>query len=341
MLAAILEEPGRIVLKEVPEPEPDEGEVVIKVVYALTDGTDLKAFRRGHHLIGSGPFGHEYSGIIYRTGKGVSKFREGDAIMGVNTAPCMECHFCRLGKYSLCENLTKNMVLGAYAQYLKIPARVVETNLFHKPDEIPFKVAPILEPLSCVLRGIENLGRIGKEESILIAGTGAVGAMFSILLSEGHRVYVAGRRDEPLKFVKELSPIEGTLRMDEKFEEKAMEITGGYGFDVVIDATGSPDVINRLKDVVSKGGKYLIFSGVERGVKVEFDIHRIHYGEISVMGSFHHTPTSVRKGVEVLREKHELLEKLITHELPLRDIERAFAMLLRKEAIKIAINPWI
>ncbi len=338
MRAAILREPGRILVEDIPEPAPDEGEVVIRVKYALTDGTDLKAYLRGHHLIGYGPFGHEYSGIVAKVGKGVRKFKEGDAVMGVNTAPCMECHFCRRGMYSLCENLTENMVLGTYAEYVRIPARVVKVNLFHKPEDISFRVAPMLEPLACVVRGVENLGEIPPGRRIMIVGTGSVAIMFAVLLKEKGDVFVAGRRIEALNRIRELVEVE-TLLMGEGFTQKAMDLSGGYGFDIIIDATGSPRAMERALGILSKGGKFLVFSGVERGTTLSIDIHSLHYGEMSVVGSFHHTPDTVRRAIDILRKNHKKLESLITHELPLERIEEAFRLMMEKKALKVAIRP--
>jgi len=336
--AAILREPGKIVVEDIPEPEPGEGEVVIKVRYALTDGTDLKAYLRGHHLIGYGPFGHEYSGTVAKVGKGVKNFQEGDDVMGVNTAPCMECHFCRREMYSLCEKLTDNMVLGTYAEYVRIPARVVKTNLFHKPEDISFKVAPILEPLACVVRGVENLGEIRPGSRILIVGTGSVAIMFALLLKDMGEIYVAGRRTEALHRTENLTGAR-TLLMDNGFMEKALDITGGYGFDIIIDATGSTEAMQRTLKLLSRGGKFMVFSGVERGATLSVDIHALHYGEMTVVGSFHHTPDSVRRALEILRGKHRELESLITHELPLEEIEEAFRLMMERKALKVAIRP--
>jgi len=336
--AAILREPGKIVVEDIPEPEPGEGEVVIKVHYALTDGTDLKAYLRGHHLIGYGPFGHEYSGTIAKVGKGVAKFREGDAVMGVNTAPCMECHFCKRGMYSLCENLTDNMVLGTYAEYVRIPARVVKTNLFHKPEDISFKVAPIIEPLACVVRGVDNLGEIKPGSRILIVGTGSVAIMFAILLKDEGEIFVAGRRTEALNRIKNLTGAK-TLLMGEDFIEEALSTTDGYGFDIIIDATGATEAMQRTLRLLSRGGKFMVFSGVERGATLSVDIHALHYGEMSIVGSFHHTPDSVRRAMDILREKHGQLESLITHELPLEEIEEAFRLMMERKALKVAIKP--
>ncbi len=338
MRAAILREPGRIVVEDIPEPEPDEGEVVIEVQYALTDGTDLKAYLRGHHLIGYGPFGHEYSGVVAKVGKGVEKFREGDAVMGVNTAPCMECHYCRRSMYSLCERLTDNMVLGTYAEYVRIPARVVEMNLFHKPDDISFKVAPIIEPLACVVRGVDNLGEIEPGSNILIVGTGSVATMFAILLRDRGRVFVAGRRAQALNRIRDLTGV-GTLSTEENFTDEALNATGGYGFDIIIDATGSKEAMEKTLRVLSRGGKFMVFSGVERGTTLSIDIHALHYGEMAIVGSFHHTPDSVRRAMDILKKKQRELESLITHEMPLEEIEKAFRLMMERKALKVAIRP--
>ncbi|MDH4233415.1 MAG: alcohol dehydrogenase catalytic domain-containing protein, partial [Nitrospirota bacterium] len=158
MLAAILKEPGTIEILDIPVPEPAAGELLVKVKSALTCGTDLKAYLRGHSLIPMpGPFGHEFSGVVAARGKGVRKFNVGDEVMAVHSAPCRSCQFCAKGLFNLCENLMSSKVLGAFSEYILIPKHVVSQNVFKKPDSLGFQEAAFLEPLSCVVHSVEPL----------------------------------------------------------------------------------------------------------------------------------------------------------------------------------------
>ncbi|NOY65513.1 MAG: alcohol dehydrogenase catalytic domain-containing protein, partial [Nitrospirae bacterium] len=152
MLRAILVREKIIELEDTYVPEPAPGEVLIRVRTAMTCGTDLKAYLRGHKLIPMpGPFGHEYAGEVVAVGEGVNNFKIGDQVMGVHSAPCMSCDYCKREAFNLCENIMNTKVLGSYAEFLLLPAHIVNLNLYHKPANITFEEAALLEPFSCVV----------------------------------------------------------------------------------------------------------------------------------------------------------------------------------------------
>src|SRR4051794_18532159 len=136
------------------EPDPAPGGVVIRVHTALTCGTDLKAYVRGHPKMPMPTMlGHEYAGEIVAVGEGVRGWNVGDLVMGVHTGPCGECYWCLREQQELCATIMDRLALGAYAEYMTLPDFVVRQNLFHKPDDLPFAEAALLEPLACVVRG--------------------------------------------------------------------------------------------------------------------------------------------------------------------------------------------
>ena len=205
MLANIIIKPGKIELFEIKTPETYEGEILVKVEASLTCGTDLKAFLRGHPLIPMpGVFGHEFSGTVAGVGKGVRRFKKGDEIMGVHTAPCLECTFCKKGLYNLCENIMHTKVLGAFAEYILLPSHIVRQNTFHKPKNLLFEEAAFLEPLSCVVHSVEPLG-IKRGDSVLIIGAGPIGLLHLLLLKRKKaKVAVADIKNERLRLAKRL-----------------------------------------------------------------------------------------------------------------------------------------
>ncbi len=205
MHANILLKPGSIELREIKTPEPSYGEILVKIKAALTCGTDLKAFLRGHPLIPMpGVFGHEFSGVITKVGKGVRRFKEGNAVMAVHTAPCLECIYCKKQLYNLCEKIMHTKVLGAFAEYIVLPSHVVRQNVFHKPKGLSFEEAAFLEPLSCVVHSVENL-RITKGDPVLIIGAGPIVLLHLLLLKKkGVRVAVADIKEERLSMAKRL-----------------------------------------------------------------------------------------------------------------------------------------
>ena len=198
--------PQNIKYEEVMVKPPQEGEVVVKVMSALTCGTDVKTFRRGHPvLIKSVPsgFGHEFAGIVEKVGKGVENVKVGDRVVAANSAPCGKCFYCRHEEFNLCENL--DLLNGAYAEYITVPARIVEKNMLVLPDNLSFDKAAFCEPLANVVHGVERTG-IKAGQTVGIIGIGPIGLMFARLAKlKGANVIVAGRNPIKLKAAEDFS----------------------------------------------------------------------------------------------------------------------------------------
>src|ERR1700760_1669084 len=157
MTAAVLYGKEDLRIEQVPVPSAGPGEIVLSVAAALTCGTDLKVYRRGYHAKMLKPpiaFGHELAGVVVEVGKGVKNFRAGDRVVALNSAPCDACYYCKHNQQNLCDDLLFNN--GAYAEYIRIPARIVEKNTLHVPDGVTFEHAALTEPLACVVRGLEE-----------------------------------------------------------------------------------------------------------------------------------------------------------------------------------------
>lgn len=338
MLIAILSRPKVIELKEVDVPEPSEGELLVKIKSSLTCGTDLKAFIRGHSLIPMpGPFGHEFSGIVAAKGKGVSKFKTGDAVMAVHSAPCLNCKYCKRGLFNLCDSLMSTKILGAFAEYIIIPKHIVQQNVFKKPASLNFKEASFLEPLSCVLHGMEPLN-INKKSTIFIIGAGPIGLLhLMIAKSKGARVLITGLEEERLKIAAKL----GADVVFKTLEDGKLvhDFTEGMGADYVFECTGKPGIWESSVNYVKKSGTVILFGGCKTGSSVNFSAERLHYDEITIKGSFHFTPQDVKKAFLLLKNKKLDVKKLITDTYPLSDIINVFNMLVNGKGIKYAIVP--
>ncbi|MBI3463056.1 MAG: alcohol dehydrogenase catalytic domain-containing protein [Planctomycetes bacterium] len=226
MQAAFLVQPGRLEIREVPDPQPEAGEIVVRVECALTGGTDLKAYRRGHPWIPMpGPFGHQWAGSVHRVGQGVKGFEPGMSLLGVHSAPCMQCRPCSRKRYSLCDRLGEQMVLGAFAQYLKIPPRVVRQNLLRRPTGMTATRAAFLEPLSCVVHAM-RLVQWREVHRVLILGLGSMGLLFARLLPKftSAPIVGVGRGAERLALARQ-SRLEVVLDASE-FEARLLRRTG-------------------------------------------------------------------------------------------------------------------
>jgi L-iditol 2-dehydrogenase len=338
LLTSLLVKPGKIELREVKIPRPSKGEVLVKIKTALTCGTDLKAFLRGHPMIPMpGVFGHEFSGVVAEVGKGVQRFKEGNEIMTVHSAPCLECKYCKKRVYNLCEKIMWTKVLGAFAEYILLPPHVVRHNAFHKPKNITFEEASFLEPLSCVVHGIEPLD-IKKGDSVLVIGAGSIGLLHLLCLkAKGAIVAATDINAEKLKIAKKLDA-DFTFK-PEKIETNLKKITNGIGFDYVFECTGTPEVWESSVRYLRKGGTLLLFGGCKKGTTVTYDTYRLHYDEITLKGVFHYTPADVRKAYEILCDGKLGISRLISGSYPLRHIDKAFNKLAKGKGIKYAIIP--
>ncbi len=335
-------------------PFPGPGEVVVQVKAALTCGTDIKAYLRGHPKIPlPSPLGHEFSGDIYRIGAEVEGFAEGDAVMAVHSAPCGECTFCRMGRENLCSTIMEEKVLGAYAEFIKLPERIVKVNMFKKPEHLPYTEAAMLEPLSCVVHGIRSTGfgamEAEKQKNVLILGPGPIGLMYLMLYKiNGAKVMVAdiragsragARRADRLETAKDLGAdavLEGDLQ---DIAWKVTEETDGLGADLVVEATGQKDIWEGSPSLARRGGTVLLFGGCPTGTRACFDAGRIHYDEIKLVGAFHFTPSDVREAYNLLASGRLNVSKLISGSYHLDDLQTAFDELIGGRGIKFAIIP--
>lgn len=329
---------------ETTEIEPlKEGEILVKVKSALTCGTDVKTFRRGHPvLINKLPsgFGHEFSGIVAEVGKNVSTVKVGDRVVCANSAPCGECFYCKKGQYNLCENL--DLLNGAYAEYIKVPARIVEKNTLIIPDDLSFDKAAFCEPLANVVHGIERT-EIKEGQSVGIVGLGPIGLMFAKLAKlKGARVIAAGRNPMKLKLAKDFANVDEVINLKEcdNIENKFKEFSDeGRGLDVAIECVGLPEMWELMFKVVRKGGTVHFFGGCKSGSKVDFDTVKMHYGDIKIMSVFHHTPKYFRQALDLIASGQIDVEKLITETIGLDKIEYAMQKHIEGNAIKFLVKP--
>ena len=341
MNSAILISPGVMEINpKAPMPEPGPGEIIVKVKAALTCGTDIKAYKHGHEKINlPSPLGHEFSGDVHSLGEGVIGFPEGTPVMAVHTVPCGECYYCENGSENLCSATMDNKILGAYSEYIKLPARIVERHLYKKPEGLEYAEAAMLEPLACVLHGGDVL-KCTDYENVLILGAGPVGLLHLMhQKSLGKKVIVSGRGEARLKAVEQLG---ADVIVDASYDEMAWsvtEATNGVGADVVIEAAGSKEAWESAPGLVRKGGTVLFFGGCAPDTKVSFSASRLHYDEISILGAFHYTHANVEEAVNILEDGRLDVKQLISGEYPLEDLQSAFDALIEGRGVKYAIIP--
>lgn len=343
MLANVLVSSGRLAMQEIEVPQPGAGEVLVRVKAALTCGTDLKAYLRGHPQIPMpGPFGHEFSGVVAAVGSGVENFKPGDPVMSVHSAPCGSCYWCEKGQGNLCESIMESKVLGAYAEYVLVPAHIVAQNMFRKPEGLSFAEAAILEPLACVVYGLKQIP-VRHDDTVLVIGAGAIGLLFlqTLLARDVTRVVMAGRREYRLKLAAELGASAVIDVASEDLPPRIVELTGDRGADVVIECTGKTEVWEQSVNLVRRGGHVLLFGGCPKDSQVCFDTARLHYDQITLHSPFHFDPPAVAEAYAMLNDGLLRPGALITDYFPLEKLEEVFSLLQSGDCVKYAVIPYI
>jgi len=325
MRAGYLTAPGEVELRDVAVPVPERGGLVVRVRVALTDGTDLKAYRRGHPQMPMPTrFGHEFSGDVAAVGDGVSSFAPGDAIMCVHSAPDGTCYWCKRGEEELCERVMESKILGAYAQYIAVPAHIVARNAFHKPAGLSYEAAAFLEPVSCVVHSLTALGpRPG--DTIVVVGDGGFGMLHALVaLAMGTRPILVGRRNERLALAQSLGVNVVVNAREADVAATILARTGGRGADAVVESTGAPDVWEGAPALVRRGGTVVLFGGLPGGTRVSFDASRLHYDEVKLVSPFHFTPRAVARAHELLAAHALDVEPLVSERFALDRLVDAF-----------------
>ena len=342
MTAAVLYGKRDVRIEQIPIPRLNPGEVLVRIKAALTCGTDLKVYRQGFHarmIVPPAVFGHELAGVVEQVGEDVDSFVPGMRVVSANSAPCNKCFFCERHLANLCEDL--QFINGAYAEFIKIPERIVRQNLLLLPDHMSFREAALVEPLACVLRAVEETG-INEGDSVVVIGMGPIGLMFvQILKSLGATVIAAGKRPNQLALAAEMGADYVVDSTHSNVVEQVRKITNGRrGADIVIEAVGTTETWQHAMGMVRRGGTINLFGGCPSGAHIPLDTTLIHYSEITIKASFHHTPRHIREALDAIHRGSVRAQSLITGEEGLSGLRNVLEKLLNRNGeLKIAIIP--
>ncbi|MGH9316115.1 MAG: zinc-dependent alcohol dehydrogenase [Thermoanaerobaculia bacterium] len=320
---------GRYEERDLPVPRAAPGEVVLRVRAALTCGTDLKLLARGHPKIALPvTMGHEACGEIVEVGEGVTGFHVGERVVPGISGPCGACADCRAGRENLCAAGHAERMWGTFAEFARVPAGVVRANLHRPPENLSDTIAAFLDPLASVLHGWNRLAPRGTR--FLIYGSGALALLWALVVrGRGAHATVAGRRPERLRLAASLGA-------------DVLDVAGGaperFDADFAIDCTGETEVWARLPDLVSSGGQVLLFGGCAPGASVTYDATRLHYSEISLLGSFHYTPREAREALAALASGVIDPRPLIAETGRLSDVPRFLEAQRKGQGIRYAVT---
>jgi L-iditol 2-dehydrogenase len=337
MKAAVLYGREDVRVEEIAPKPLKTGEVRVRIEAALTCGTDLKVFKRGYHarmIVPPAVFGHELAGTVEEMAAGVTGWELGDRVVVSNSAPCGLCFYCKNGQESLCDDLL--FLNGAYAESIAVPARIVSKNMLRLRAETAFPDAALVEPLACVAQGIEETG-LRSGQRVLVLGSGPIGLMFVALARQlGCEVIVSGRGEKRLAKARQL----GAAHVFDVTRSDLKEVIGKRTeFDAVIEAVGKPETWEAAVQFVRKGGKVNFFGGCPAGTVVKLDTGLIHYSNLTLLASFHHTPATIRRALEHIEAGLVLARDFVDGECPLNELPTLFkSMAAGNRAVKTLIR---
>jgi len=343
MQAAVLHGREDVRIEQVPIPKAEAGELVVRVGAALTCGTDLKVFRRGYHarmIVPPALFGHEMAGTVVEAGEGVADFAPGDRVVALNSAPCGKCYFCSRGQENLCDDLLFNN--GAYAEFIRIPERIVDKNTLRVPAHVPLEHAALTEPLACAVHGFED-SQPRKGDVVAVIGGGPLGLMIlHVAALAGYETIALVRHEGQVDAARQLGAAHVVLTTGiRKAIQEARALTpGNRGVDIAIEAVGLPEAWQEAVELVRKGGTVNFFGGCAAHTHVTLDTNRIHYSDITLRATFHHTPALCRKALDLIASGRFQAGAFITGHANLYELNRVFEKLMnRSSEIKTAIVP--
>ena len=343
MQAAVLHGRQDIRIEDVPVPRAAPGELIVRVGAALTCGTDLKVFRRGYHarmIVPPALFGHELAGTVVEVGEGVEGFPNGSRVVALNSAPCGKCYFCIHSQENLCDDLLFNN--GAYAEFIRIPERIVAKNTLHIPDHVPLEHAALTEPLACAVHGFED-SRPYPGATVAIIGGGPLGLMIlHVAALAGCEVIAIVKHDGQVEAARQLGAahVVQTTSIRKAIRETRALTPKNRGVDIAIEAVGVPESWEEAVEMVRKGGTVNFFGGCAIGTHVTLDTNRIHYSDITLRATFHHTPAMCRKALDLIASGRFQAGAFITGRAHLYELNRVFEKLMnRSSEIKTAIVP--
>jgi L-iditol 2-dehydrogenase len=342
MIAAVLYGKENLQIETVSVPKIEQGDVLVRVQAALTCGTDVKVFRRGYHarmIVPPALFGHELAGDIVAMGSEVQGFNVGQRVVAANSAPCLQCFYCKRGNENLCDDLLFNN--GAYAEYIRIPARIVERNMYEIPNHVSYQDAALIEPLACVMRGLDET-HIQPGDNVAVIGLGPIGLMFVRLAKAyGARVIAIGRRKTQLNRAAQMGADELLIsREPDETVRTVREVTSGRGADIAIEAVGHPEAWQTAVKLLRRGGTVNFFGGCPNDSRISLDTSLLHYSEITCKASFHHTPAHIQKALDFVSRGVITARDFVNNVEPLANLLEVMRHLMSHNGhMKTAIIP--
>jgi L-iditol 2-dehydrogenase len=345
MKAAVLEKPGHLSVRELPDPSCPRGGVVVKVLASQVCSTDLHMWQRGHPALHCPRIlGHEIAGVVTEVAKGVEGVRTGDKVQVYPGISCGTCQFCRQGRENLCPSIRilGFSMDGGFGQYLALPEKAIKNGCLN-PATYPLSTAEtaMAEPLACCLNGLEKVA-LKEGETVLILGGGPLGCLFAMVAKHqgSGKVILLEKDSARIRQARQGLEVDALDANEVEVVEAVKELTGGVGADMVVTCFREAALEYPLLDLAAPGGRVLMFSGIsaDKGV-VPTDLNTVHYRELALIGAYGCTSIQCQRALGLMADGLDV-GWLISKKVTLHDLEESFSDLAAKNVMKICVEPW-
>src|SRR3989338_1230556 len=326
-------------IEERPVPKISDGELLVKIIASGICDSDVMEWYR----IKKAPLvlGHEIAGEVVEVGEGVKNFKKGDRVFVYHHVPCNTCYYCLNENYSVCDTLRKtNFDPGGFSEYIRVPKINTDSGTFKLPDELSFEDGTFIEPLACVLGGL-NKSIFKAGQRVLIIGSGISGLLFVKLtraLGAG-KIITTDISDYRLNSAKKFGA-DAVINAKDDVPARAREVNDGWFADLVVICTGVPTAISQALKSVERGGTILFFAPAEPNVNIPIPLWDIWKDGITMTTSYAGCPSDIVTVIEMLKSRRLTVKDMITHRLSLSETGLGFQLVAKaQDSIKVIIEP--
>jgi L-iditol 2-dehydrogenase len=345
MKAAILEEIGKLNIKDIPKPFVKDDTILIKVDSCAVCGTDIKVYHHGHRLIRPPRvIGHELSGTIIEVGKDIKNFKKNDRVAVAPAVPCGECYYCQRGIQGMCDNLTAigYHYDGGFAEYMEIPSIAIRNGCVNIiPENVSFEEASIAEPLACAING-QELSGVKLGDVVVVIGAGPLGC-FHVELARANGASKTILIELSTSRLEMSKKCEANVFIDSSKEDavkRVLEETNTRGADIVITACSSGKAQEQALQMIAKRGNINFFGGLPKDKSIiNFDSNLIHYKEFFVAGTHGSSPRHNSLALQLISSGKIAVKKYITHHLTVDKVLDGIGLVEKGESLKVIIKP--
>ncbi len=336
--AAVYYSLDSVITQDVPVPRIGAEELLVEMHACGVCGSDLM----GWYVKARAPLvlGHEPAGVVVKVGSRVKGFQEGDRVFAHHHVACLNCHYCRHGAFTLCEQFAKtHLEPGGFAEYFKVPAPNLQTDTLKIPIEMSFEEATLIEPTGCCIRAL-NKCQVQPADSAVVVGAGPSGIIFTTLLKTfgADQIIVTDFVDYRLKAAKTAGADLTVNPERDSLLDAVKKATDGRGADLVIVSAPNVNAYLAGIELCRRGGTLCAFAPTQPGEFMRVSPNKLFFSEVKLVPSYSASHLETRTALKLIQKKHVDAKKLITHRFPLSKTAEALQMAARsKECIKVVV----